>query len=675
MRFAIPTFLFALTLATACCSRQNNATLNLADMDTTVRPQDDFYNYANGRWAINHPMPDDYSCYDAAEVLTETTYQQILDIITDVTTHPQKPGSNAEKLAQFYLSGMDTTTINAAGIEPIRFFLDTIDAIQRPADLQNAITLLQKHYLVSPFYILFGPNLMVSDSYAFIIGEEGIGLGVSEYYLEDDDYLAEIREAYKKHIRNLFVLMGQDSATAQRSAMAAYGIEHQIAEITLNKLESQTPTLKYRHVTIDDLGELLPTIDWHKYFNQLELPIPDTIVLNSEKNFFPNLDKMMNQVPIDDWKAFLKLKVLDGLAYALDSGFVKEDFRFKDHIMGGQIEDIPRWKRVINTILSDFSDAISELYIERYFSPESKEKALSIAEEVKTALAEHISNATWMCDSTKAKALKKLSCTRMKIGYPSKWADYSSLTMGENYTTNLITRWNQDFKYEMSFINQPIDHSRWYEVKPHDANLYNITIQNEILVPAAFLQPPYFFAGGDDAVNFGSFGAAFSHELSHEFDAQGRQYGNHGELSDWWAESDKEAFDHQLQKLIDRFNTFIVIDSMHADGEFTAIENTADLGGLLIAYTAFSKTEQWKDQTKLIDGLTPDQRFFIAYAQTWAGSYRDEEIRTRTRTDSHSLFKYRVEGILPNVDAFVKAFDVKPGDKYYLPDSLRAKIW
>ena len=675
MRFAIPTFLLALTLATACCSKHNNATINFADMDTTVRPQDDFYNYANGRWAANHPMPDDYSRYDAADVVMEKVNQQILDIITDIINHPQPAGSNAEKLARYYLSGMDTAAINAAGIEPIRFMLDTIDAMQRPTDLQNAITLLQKHYMVSPFYILYGPYLSSSDAYAFVMGEEGIGLFVSDYYFDDDEYSTEIREEYKKYIRNLFVLVGQDSATAQQSALAAYGIEHRIAEILRDKIESLDPSLMYRNVTIDELGAMAPTIDWHKYFRQLELPIPDTIVLNSGKEYFIALDELMNQMPVGDWKSFFKLKVLNEFAPALNTDFVKEDFNFNYRIMGGQTEDLPRWKRVITSISSNFDEAISELYIERYFSQESEKRVVEMAGSIRTALAEHISNASWMRDSTKAKALEKLSCTRLKIGHPNKWIDYSSFDIGDNFTTNMIISLRENFKYEMSFINQPIDHSLWYEVSPHDANLYNIKNQNEIVIPAAFLQPPYFFPDGDDAVNYGAFGAAFAHELSHEFDASGRQFGNHGELLDWWTDSDIEAFDIQQQKLIDRFNSFIVIDSMHADGEFTAIENTADLGGLLVAYTAFSKTEQWKDQTKLIDGLTPDQRFFIAYAQTWAGSYRDEEIRNRTKTDQHSLVWFRIEGPLPNIDAFVKAFNVKPGDRYYLPDSLRAKIW
>lgn len=675
MKFAIPTFLLALTLATACCSKHNNATINFADMDTTVRPQDDFYNYANGRWTLNHPMPDDYSRYDASDVLTETIYQQILDIITDVTTHPQKPGSSAEKLAQFYLSGMDTATINAAGIEPIRFFLDTIDAIQRPADLQNAITLLQKHYFISPFFILYGPYLSNGDAYALVIGEEGIGLDVSEYYLEDDEYSVEIREEYKKHIRNLFVLMGQDSATAQRSAMAAYGIEHRIAEITLDKVEQFNPTGKLRNVTVDELGAMMPTINWPKYFNQLNLPIPDTIVLDSEKSYFVKLDKMMNQVPIDDWKAFLKLKVLLETAKFLDSGFAREWFHFDRQIMGGQVSMPPRWKLMIEAMKNNFDDVISELYIERHFPQETKNHVVEIAENVRAALAEHISQATWMQDSTKAKALKKLSCTRLKIGYPPQRNDFSSLTMCDNFTTNVLNVLKNNFEYEMSFIGKVNDHSQWYEVVPFEANIYNVANQNEVILPAAFLQPPNFFANGDDAVNYGSLGAALGHEMTHGFDPQGRQYGNHGELLNWWTDSDIEAFNIQQQKLIDRFNSFIVIDSMHADGEFTAIENTADLGGLVVAYTAFSKTEQWKDQTKLIDGLTPDQRFFIAYAQSWAGSYRDEEIRNRTKTDPHSLVWFRIEGPLPNIDAFVKAFNVKPGDRYYLPDSLRAKIW
>lgn len=663
-------------LSVACCTKHAEPTINFSYIDTTVRAQDDFYRYATGRWTIYHPMPDEHSRFDAAQLLKDSVAEQLHDIMANIAYQQQIPGSNVEKLAKFYLSGMDTTTINAAGIKPIKFFLDSIDAINSPAGLQSAIALLQRHYITAPFFIQYGLYLTNSNRYAFILGEDGLGLEVSDFYIYDDDeYLVGIREEYKKHILNMFMLLGQDSATAMESAKATYNIEDQLAKNKLDKTQKFEWTQTYHNADINYLKTELPTFNWTEYFSQLGLPIPDTIVIYSRDNYFKNLDKMLHQTPIDDWKAYLKFRVISGLAFALDSRFVDENFHFKKHILSGQDKNDPRWKQVLDEIIVDFDDALSELYVKNHFSPTAKQRAIDLAENIRAALSEHIANASWMCDSTKVKALDKLASTRLKIGYPDEWRDYSSYTMSDLYGDNVIMCMSEYFKYEMSFINKPINHKLWYECVPHEANMFFVQNLNEVMVPAAMLQPPFFFANGDDAVNYGAIGAAIGHEMSHGFDLRGCQFDKHGNLGLWWTDSDKEAYDMLAQKLVDRFNSFIVIDSTHADGEYTLDENIADLGGLIIAYTAFSKTKQWKDQTKLIDGLTPDQRFFLAYAQTWAGCYRDEEIRKRTQTDDHSLFHFRVEGPLPNIDPFIKAFDIKPGDRYYLPDSLKTIIW
>lgn len=675
MRFIIPIVLSVMLLSVAC-NTKHEATINFSYMDTTVRAQDDFYRYACGKWSHYHPMPDEHGRFDAAQLLKDSVAAQLHAIVTDIVRHPQEAGSNSEKLAKFYLSGMDTAAINAAGIKPIKFFLDTIDAMNSPADLQGAFALLQRHYINAPFYSTYGPYIMNSNRYAFMMGEDGLGLEVSDYYVNNnDDYLIGIREEYKKHIRNMFVLMGQDSATAQKSAKAAYGIEDQLAKCKLDKTQKFEWTQTYHNADIDYLKKEIPLFDWPKYFSQLGVPIPDTIVIYSGESYFSKLNNIMCQTPIDDWKAYLKFRVMSVLAFALDSGFVNENFHFKKHIMSGMDKNDPRWKQVLDEIIVDFDDALSQLYVERHFSPSAKQRAIDLTVNIKTALGEHIASTTWMCDSTKAKALDKLASTKMKIGYPDDWNDYSSYTMGDLYGDNVIMCMSEYFKYEMSFINKPINNDLWYECVPHEANMFFVQNLNEVMVPAAMLQPPFFFADGDDAVNYGAMGAAIGHEMSHGFDLRGCQFDKHGNLGQWWSDGDKEEFDKLAQKLIDRFNSFIVIDSIHADGEYTLDENLADLCGLIVSYTAFSKTEQWKDQTKLIDGLTPDQRFFLAYAQTWAGSYRDEEIRKRTQTDDHSLFQFRVEGPLPYLEPFEKSFGTKPGDRYYLPDSLKVKIW
>lgn len=659
------------------CKRAPSAcTIDVAYMDTTVRPQDDFFQYACGGWIASHPMPEDKSEYDVSEYVAQNVDNQILDIITNVVNSKYKPGSINEKLAKFFKSGMDTLAIEAAGIEPIRFFLDSIDAIQSVADLQNGITLLQKHYLRSPFAIQYGPYLSNSSVMAFVISEDGVALDDVELYLDEDEYCEEVRAKYKEHQKKMFMIFGQDSVTAQKSAETTYNIEYKLAQMSLDRDQSEDRSRVIHNSSIDDLSKQLPSFDWIKFFRQLEIPIPDTIVISAEKLYLSRLDTLMHQTPIEEWKTYLKYQVINGLVTTLDSAFVNEDFDFKKRFLFGQEKKSPRWNLVVDELKIDFDDALGKMYVDKYLRPETKVRVKEMTEKLKEAMAERISKVSWMCDSTKAKALHKLSKTRLKVGCPGSFIDYSDYVMSDSYAANVIMCMRQYFKYEMSFINREIDTENvWYEILPYTVNMFAVYNQNEIVVPAAIIQPPFFYADGDDAVNYGALGAAIAHELTHGFDTRGQMYDFLGNLNDWWTDYDKEMFDKETQKLINRYNSFIVIDSMHADGKFTLCENVADLGGLVVAYEAFTKTEQWKDQTKLIDGLTPDQRFFIAYAQTWAGSYRDEAIRQRTKTNSHSLFRYRVEGPLPNIDAFEKAFNIKPEDKYYLPDSLRTNIW
>lgn len=674
MRHLLP-LVIVFSLLVSCTRKPSVGTNLITDLDTTVRAQDDFFQYACGDWIAKHPMPENKSKYDVSVELADMVDEQIHDIINDLLSKKQKPGSINEKILQFYKSGMDTAAINAAGIEPIRYILDIFDSMQNTADLQHCISMMQQFYLKAPFSIQYGPYLSNSSVFAFVIGTDGISLEDSELYFEDDEYSKNIIKSYKAHIEKIFLLLGEDSATARQSAKATYNIEYQIANISLDQTTSHNISQVVHNNSIDDLTTKMPTIDWQLYFNQLGVPIPDTIVIDADDMYLPRLDTILRQTPIDDWKAYFKYEFIDCISFTLDSNFVNERFNFKKRILTGQEENDPRWKQVLNEVELNFDDAIAKMYVEKHFPPEAKKRALEITNNLKAALTERIAKVSWMCDSTRTKALDKVAKTRIKVGYPDSWMDYSQYNMCDTYATNLLTCMSHYFKYEMSFINKNVGHDLWYEILPFEVNLYTIYNLNEIVIPAAILQPPFFFANGDDAINYGAMGAAIGHELTHGFDTQGRMYDSSGNLKDWWSDYDKTEFDHQAQKLIDLFNSFVIIDTLHANGEFTLCENIADLGGLVVAYTAFSKTEQWKDQTKLIDGLTPDQRFFIAYAQTWAGIIRDEAIRQQTKTNHHSLYRYRVEGILPNLDAFEKAFDIKPGDKYYLPDSLKTYIW
>ena len=422
------------------------------------------------------------------------------------------------------------------------------------------------------------------------------------------------------------------------------------------------------------LNQMSPAIDWVRYFEKLGIGNPGEVVVG-QPDFFAELNKMVTEVPVNDWKNYFRWNIISDLGSYLNSAIVNERFDFYGKILSGIPKQRPRWKKVLNATNESLSEAIGQLYVAKYFPPQAKTRMLELVGNLKLALGERIRNLDWMSDTTKENAQDKLAAMVVKIGYPDKWKDYSALEVKEDaYVLNMIRAQQFDFNEMAKKINKPVDRLLWH-MPPQMVNAYYNPLQNEIVFPAAILQPPFFHLDGDDAVNYGAIGVVIGHEMTHGFDDQGRQYNKEGNLTNWWTTSDEKRFNERTKVLIKRFNQFVVLDTIHANGAYTLGENIADLGGLNIAYTAFKKTQQWKNQSAKIDGYSPDQRFFLAYGHVWAETLRNEEILQATQTDVHSLGKFRVEGPLPNMPEFIAAFNVQPGERYFLTDSLRAKIW
>ncbi len=634
-------------------------------MDTTVNPAEDFYRYATGGWLDSHPIPEDESYYDVTIELQRKVDQQIISIINDLISHKQKPGTIEDKIATLYKGCLDTAKTFSEGLKPIQFLFDSLDNIKSALDIQDGFALLQKYCINTP--LNFWINAIFEDStkiYVFDIHSDCYIYNDLKYY-EDSSYI----ERYKKYIAKLFEILGQDSISSQNSAEIVYNIDYELAQEALSTYDQPSDET----ITFDELCNLTPNIDWNKMYSILEWNKPKNILPSCGEKYLIKVSEMTESIPVENWILFLKFQIMNDIGTTTNRLTYNEYNSFIQFIKGAEEPD-DLSNQALNCVDFIFDEAIGKLYTEKYYSDKTTNIIKSIADNVRLATAEHIENTDWMTDDTKKIALQKLDAIKIKIGHPKIWNDYSQTITDSSFVFNLASNLRIESKIEFESLDKPLEEDFWYSM-PQQTNAFYVHSCNSIEIDAAFIQPPFFYPNGDDAVNYGLLGATIAHEITHGFDNYGKEFDYNGSIHNWWKPEDSIEFVKRTQTLIDRFNSFIAIDTMHADGEYTLEENIADLGGLEIAYTAFTKTEQWKDQTKLIDGLTPDQRFFIAYAQSMAGQYRNEAIINLTLTDVHSLSQYRVEGPLPSIEAFTKAFNIKPGDRYYLPDSLKTQIW
>lgn len=645
-----------------------------ANLDLTVNPGDDFNQYANGGWMRNNPIPADKSRYGSFDELSDKNEVQVKNLLDKIAANSYEQGTVEQKIADFLKTGMDTLKIEEQGIKELTSEFEKIASITKKEEVEKQILHFQKNGIKTAFAIYSSADAKNSQIEVTHLHQSGLGMPDRDYYLSNEDRFVKIREKYTQYIEKMFSLLGDDEAKAKTNAEEVLHLETQFAIASMDRLSMRDPHKTYNKLTLSNLIELSPNFDWKNYFTELKLNDPGTIII-SHPDFIATFDKILNTENIEKWKTYFRWHLINSTASYLSKEFVNASFDFYGKTMQGTPVNRPRWKRV-NAVANNYlSEAIGQVYVKEYFPPEAKERMLKLVDNLKLALGERIAGLAWMEDETKKNAQEKLDAITVKIGYPNKWKDYEKLEIkNDAYVLNVLRSRVFYFEDMLAKINQAVDKTEWH-MPPQMVNAYYNPSQNEIVFPAGILQPPFFYLNADDAVNYGAIGVVIGHEMTHGFDDKGRLYDKVGNLNTWWTEKDNEQFIEKANVLVEQFDNFIVIDSIKANGKYTLGENIADLGGINISYTAFKKTEEWKHQDKKIDGFTPDQRFFLAYAHIWGQNIRDKEILRRTQEDVHSLGKYRVIGPLRNVSEFHNAFDIKEGDYMFLPENERAIIW
>jgi len=653
-----------------------NNGIELSNLDTNVKAGNDFFQYANGGWLAANPIPDEYSRYGAFEILGKKNQEEIKSIITELAALTEvKKGSPEQQIRDFYNSGMDTNRIEELGFDPIKSRLDDIDkiaTIQDFIDVQSSINMEGSY----PIFGLFSAQDDKNSSEVIAnVVQAGLGLPDRDYYIGTDERLVEIRKAYVIHISKMLQLIGLDEGIAMDKAISIMAIETNLAEASMTMLERRNPKATYNIYNREDLTILFGSYDINRYLTNLGIADHVERVNVRQPEFFKSLGKIMETTSIEDWKSYLEWNIINSNADALSSAFVKQNFAFYSTTLSGVDKMRPRWKRVISSTNGNLGNPMGKMYVERFFPAESKERMLELVENLKLSLKESIENLDWMAAETKVRALDKLAAITVKVGYPDKWIDYTNLEIfPDNYIKNL---WNSStFSYlrDLNKIGKPVDRAEW-GMNPQTVNAYYSPNMNEIVFPAAILQPPFFSASADDAVNYGAIGVVIGHEMTHGFDDQGRLYDKDGNLNEWWTPEDTVNFKEKTQILVDQYNDFTILDSLHVDGELTLGENIADNGGLFIAYTALMKSYEKNGTPEDIDNLNYNQRFFISYAQLWRQHIRPKTLIRRLQEDVHSPGTARVNAGVANLPWWYEAFDAQEGDDFYIAPENRAKIW
>lgn len=647
---------------------------DLKNLNTSVSPKTDFYEYAIGGWLKNNPIPDQYSSWGSFENLYEENIAVLKKILESAANNKKAPkGSLIQKAGTFYRVGMDEAAIEKDGYNPIKEDLARIDAIKNLDDLAKVTSYFQLN-LGSPLFG-FGSGADAKNSSMTIaqLGQGGIGLPDRDYYLNDDARSKEIREKYVPHITNMFKLISVNDATAKKYAETILSIETRLAKNSRSRVDLRDPEKNYNKMKIDKLIAIAPDFNWKLFFKSIGLENPGGICVG-QPEFFTALSGMIKEVSLDDWKVYLKWNVLRNAAPYLSSAFVNERFEFYSKFLNGAKTLTDRWKRVLSAEDGAIGEIVGQLYVKDNFPPEAKARALKIVKSLLVSMGERIKGVDWMSDATKKQALKKLNAFNVKIGYPDKWIDYKKLDIKEDsYYKNIVRSSYFASVKSIKEIGKKVDKSKWF-MTPQTVNAYYEPSLNEIVFPAGILQPPFFDKDADDAINYGAMGAVIGHEVTHGFDDQGRQYDLAGNLADWWTKEDKDKFNAKTKVLIDQFNNFAALDTFKVNGELTLGENIADIGGLTVSMNAFKKTEQYKKNEK-IDGFTPAQRFFLSWAQVWKTNMRPETAKMYLKIDVHSPAKARVIMPFKNLPDFYEAFDVKPGDPMRIADKEIVKIW
>jgi putative endopeptidase len=649
--------------------------IDLSNFDTSVKPSEDFYRYVNGTWLKNNPVPPELSRYSSMDELREHNFAALHEILDKAAAAKRAgKGSTLQLVGDFYASGMDSAAIEAAGMKPLQSDLDRVAAMKSTADLEKMVGSL--HMLEMNVLFAFGSSVDDKNSSQMIAQfyQGGLGLPDRDYYTKDDEQSKQLREKYVAHVKKMFTLIGDDEATAEKNAKTVLDFETRLAKASMTRVEQRNPEAVYHKMTINELETTAPDFKWKEYF--VAVGLPKLASLNvSQPKFATEISSMVKSVPLDDWKTYLRWHIVLNGASILSNDFVNENFDFYGKMLNGTKELRPRWKRSMLLIDGNIGDALGQLYVEKYFPPNAKKRARELVENLRETLRNRINNLDWMSDATKQQALKKLNAFGVKIGYPDKWKDYTGLKITRNsYYQNIMNASVYDFKKQLKKVGKPVDKTEW-EMTPPTVNAYYHPTRNEIVFPAGILQPPYFYADADDAVNYGGIGCIIGHEMSHGFDDQGRQYDAKGNLKDWWTEDDAKKYNERASVVEKQFDNYIPIDTLHINGKFTLGENLGDLGGITLGYYALQMALEKSGRPEKIDGFTPEQRFFVSWAQVWRGNIRPENLKLRLMTDPHSPGEYRCIGPLSNMTEFMQAFDIPEGSPMIRATNERVKVW
>lgn len=665
--------LFAGTVGAQGTYRQTKP-LDSTNLDTTCAPCTNFYQFANGGWLKANPIPAAYPQWGSFNELAEANNDKLRHVLDDASARRATASDPAvRKIGNFYAACMDSAGIEKAGAAPIASALKDVAAINTPDDV--------KRYVISQaaagrgLLFRFGSTQDAKNSSEVIGGivQGGIGLPDRDYYFKTDAHTAAVRDAYVKHIANDLVLVGETPDRAHADAQTVLALETSIAASHLTRVEQRDPTLTYNRKTPAQLEALAPGFDWKGFFAAEKAPNVAAIDVMNPK-FVASIDSLLKTVPVSDWKSYFTWNVVNRSASSLSSPFVNEAFAFSQNLSGAK-EQLPRYKRCIAATDRALGEALGKAYVDQYFTPEAKARANAMVNNIKAEFRERLASRTWMSDSTRQMAYKKLDAFVQKIGYPDKWKDYSALSIkpGASYYDNNLAVAAFNNADDIARINKPVDRSRW-GMSPPTVNAYYNPLMNEIVFPAGIMQPPFFDPNADDAVNYGGMGAVIGHEMSHGFDDEGAQFDAQGNLKTWFTKGDLANFKSKTGAYADQFDTYTILDSLHVNGKLTNGENIADLGGLTVAYAAMEKALGNKPHTK-IDGFTPEQRFFLAWAQIWRSNTRPEAARLRVATDPHSPDMWRVNAPLSNMPAFAAAWGCTIGAPMARPASQSVAIW
>ncbi len=671
----------AITTLLSSCKTNHNSTNQAPDelalhIDSTVKPGDDFFLFANGKWFNENPIPASEQSNGLWQLIQDTINAQVLNICESSAALTGEPkGSNKQKIGDFFYSGMDSVSLNKNGIAGIKPELDMIDAI---TDLNGVVSAAATIHVISgaplfSFYV--GQDDKISNKHAIFINQGGLSLPDRNYYFDTDSRAIMIREKFLQHVANMFVIMGYDDAKAKLAATNLMKLETAIAKTSRKKEDTRDPNKNYNKVSVKELAASTPNINWNTFNVGVGLTNVDTVVIG-QPEFLTALNGYLTSYPISEWKNYLKFHLVRGLARFMDDKTYMESFAFYSGVLRGIPEPRPRWKRVVAQTDNSLGELIGQVYVTEYLPKGTKEKLQEIGMAVKDVYASRIKGLDWMSEQTKQKALSKLDKMIMKVGYPDAWKDLSTLEVDRtSFVRNVINANAWEMRYMIAKFGKPVDRTEW-GMQPQTYNAYYNPSNNEIVVPGCnIIVPGYERKLADDAILYSIIGGStFGHEMTHGFDDQGSQYDEQGNLNNWWTSEDSSKFFTKTKKIVEQFNTYIAVDSLTINGELTQGENIADLGGIMMGYEAFKKTNQYKNN-EMIAGLTPDQRFFLGYANAWMINTRPEALADQVKTDVHSPAKFRVIGPLVNMPEFYTTFNIKEGDKLWRSEADRLKIW